>query len=64
MTRNLFDRELQRLRREITDMGHKVDVIMQETLQALKKQDIDMAQSILTKMKKSTQQSIVLNKCV
>lgn len=46
MPRNLFERELQKLNNTITEMGHRVDVIMQETIDVLKTQDIEKAEAV------------------
>lgn len=47
MPRNVFDREMLRLHRELADMAGHVDKIMNGTIQALRLQDTGLARSLL-----------------
>ena len=47
MPRNLFDREMLRLHRELADMAGHVDRIMNGTIQALRSQDTALARTLL-----------------
>ncbi len=47
MPRNLFDREMLRLHRELADMAGHVDRIMNGTIQALRNQDTALARTLL-----------------
>ena len=47
MARNVFDREMLRLHRELADMAGHVDRIMDGTIQALRLQDTTMAKTLM-----------------
>jgi phosphate transport system protein len=47
MARNVFDREMQRLHRDLADMAGRVDRVMNGTIQALRMQDVALARSLM-----------------
>lgn len=47
MARSVFDREMQRLHRDLADMAGRVDRVMNGTIQALRMQDVALARSLM-----------------